>query len=80
LLIAGVTDDLHFDAMAVAKVPGTRTRVATVGVENLEAGNLGHGEIHRGHGSIAILDVPGGDQDSQQEPQRVGDQMTLALL
>ncbi len=76
--VAGVAHHLDADAVGLLDAAGALAPVGGVGVQLLQAGDLGAGVRDDLSGRVAILHAGGGDGDGQQQAQRIDHQMTFA--
>ena len=58
----------------------SRAWVASIREEALEEGKAPGNAVEDQRRAVAVLDAGGMDLDAQHEPERVGDEMTLAAL
>ncbi len=78
--IAGVAHDVHCKAASLLDGLGATAAVGRVGEQGLQPRDLGARLGHHWRSAIAVLHAGGGDRHSQQQAQRVDDEVALAAV
>lgn len=78
--IARMAHDVPSDAVGLLDGLGASTAVSGIGVQRLQARDLGAGLGDGGGGRVAVLHAGGGDGDRQQQAKRVDHELRLRPL